>query len=102
MVTLDGTAKVLDFGLTKSVVIRGEANSEETTLVVTPLTSAGVSMGTPPYMSPEQVRGEVVDKRTDIWAFGCLLYRQPPRGGWAVLNFASSMDCSCAEPSAMR
>ena len=68
--TDDQIVKVLDFGLAKA------ASSPETSHSVT-ITSAsrdGVMLGTPAYMSPEQVRGRGVDKRSDIWAFGCVLY----------------------------
>lgn len=61
MVLPDGRAKILDFGLAK---MEGR----------TMLTSSGMSMGTVAYMSPEQARGEHVDQRTDIWAFGVVLY----------------------------
>jgi serine/threonine-protein kinase len=61
MVLPDGRAKILDFGL---------ARMEGSTM----MTTAGVSMGTVAYMSPEQARGEHVDHRTDIWAFGVVLY----------------------------
>ena len=74
-VTPEGRVKVLDFGLAKA------GRSEESgTDVLRPVTStqldtvAGQILGTPPYMSPEQTRGTEVDKRTDIWAFGCLLF----------------------------
>ena len=65
----DGTVKVLDFGLAKA--IGGELEADVTHAVTS--TFAGVVLGTPAYMSPEQARGHPVDKRTDIWAFGCVL-----------------------------
>ena len=74
MITTDGRVKVLDFGLAKALLLEPGLDSTAPTVKVAKLTETGVSMGTPPYMSPEQVRGEAVDKRTDIGAFGCLLY----------------------------
>ncbi len=69
----DGGVKVLDFGLAKPAAT---ADSVELTASPTMLdaTGAGVIMGTAAYMSPEQARGRRVDKRADIWAFGCVLY----------------------------
>jgi eukaryotic-like serine/threonine-protein kinase len=61
IVTADGTAKIVDFGLAK---LRGG----------TVLTKSGTTLGTVAYMSPEQVRGEQVDQRTDIWSLGVVLY----------------------------
>src|SRR5580765_1409669 len=75
-VTLEGVAKVLDFGLAKPSGDDG-ANADPTqspTLTVAH-TGEGVLLGTPAYMSPEQVRGKTIDKRSDIWAFGCVLYQ---------------------------
>jgi serine/threonine protein kinase len=73
--TKDGRAKILDFGLAKltQTTASDPAGSEGLTLTSSP-TMAGVVMGTAGYMSPEQVRGEVVDHRTDIFAFGAVLY----------------------------
>jgi serine/threonine-protein kinase len=65
----DGSVKVLDFGLAKAAGEVIAANSETESM-----TSPGTIMGTPGYMPPEQVRGEKVDKRADIWAFGVVLY----------------------------
>ena len=74
-ITPDGVVKVLDFGLAKSVTgdeIADEGSPDPTgTLNVT---RDGVIMGTAAYMSPEQARGQAVDKRTDIWAFGCVVF----------------------------
>ena len=72
---LDGKPKILDFGLAKAFVgepLSPADSSQSPTL--TKGTAIGVIMGTAGYMSPEQARGLVVDKRTDIWAFGCVLF----------------------------
>jgi serine/threonine-protein kinase len=72
--TADRRVKVLDFGLAKALA--GEASSGDVSKLPTDTspTGAGVILGTAPYMSPEQARGERVDHRTDVWAFGCVLY----------------------------
>jgi serine/threonine protein kinase len=72
----DGTVKVLDFGLAKAfekTPLPSDLTQSPTVLSPTP-TLAGVILGTAAYMSPEQARGKTVDKRTDVWAFGCLLF----------------------------
>ena len=71
-ITPDGIAKVLDFGLAKALV--GEDSGPSVSRASTLGTDPGVVMGTPAYMSPEQTRGRTVDRRTDIWAFGCVLF----------------------------
>jgi serine/threonine protein kinase len=72
----DGAAKVLDFGLAKALdpVATASGNSQSPTLTSPAETRVGLIMGTAAYMSPEQVRGRTVDKRADVWAFGCVLY----------------------------
>jgi eukaryotic-like serine/threonine-protein kinase len=72
-VTPAGVVKVLDFGLARVVPAKSEADSQSPTVTID-RTHEGLVMGTAPYMSPEQARGLPVDKRTDIWAFGCVLY----------------------------
>jgi serine/threonine-protein kinase len=73
--TPDGQVKVLDFGLAKA--LEGETSEEElqnSPTLSAAATRAGVLLGTAAYMSPEQARGKRVDRRADIWAFGCVLY----------------------------
>jgi len=89
----DGTVKVLDFGLAKAAALDVDiANSPTFTVAATQL---GVIVGTPVYMAPEQARGKVVDKRADIWAFGCVLYEMltgaPPFGGETVTDILAAL-----------
>jgi serine/threonine-protein kinase len=70
----DGKVKVLDFGLAKAMDSAGSRSTHSPTMMSTAMTDAGVILGTAAYMSPEQARGLPVDKRTDVWAFGCVLY----------------------------
>ena len=77
-VRTDGTVKVLDFGLAKAA---GHPETRATsaagilpTITSPAMTQAGIILGTAAYMAPEQARGHAVDRRADIWAFGCLVY----------------------------
>jgi eukaryotic-like serine/threonine-protein kinase len=76
-VRADGTVKVLDFGLAKVMEPTAPLSTsvpQSPTITTPAMTQAGVILGTAAYMSPEQARGQPIDKRTDIWAFGCVLY----------------------------
>jgi eukaryotic-like serine/threonine-protein kinase len=72
-ITPDGRVKVLDFGLARAVS-GGSSPALAHSPTITAATAGGVLLGTAAYMSPDQARGRTVDKRTDIWAFGCVLY----------------------------
>ena len=69
----DGTVKVLDFGLAR-ILAREHADHDPRGVTVTATGGLGNLIGTPAYMSPEQLRGLPVDKRADVWAFGCVLF----------------------------
>ena len=74
-VTPDGVVKVLDFGLARALdPAEGSGTAASPTITSPAMTRAGVILGTAAYMSPEQARGRVVDARTDVWAFGCVVF----------------------------
>ena len=97
LVTPDGKVKVLDFGLAKT--FEADAPSSDDPSASPTLTStgtiAGVILGTAGYMSPEQARGHPVDKRSDIWSFGCVLFEMlagaRPFGGQTVSDTLASV-----------
>jgi Tol biopolymer transport system component len=73
-VTPEGVVKVLDFGLATPIITAGDDNLTNVQPGVDAKRGAGAIMGTAAYMSPEQARGMAVDKRSDIWSFGCVLF----------------------------
>ncbi len=70
----DGTVKVLDFGLAKALPASSALAHPSSALPTAHLSESGIILGTAAYMSPEQARGQSVDKRSDVWAFGCVLF----------------------------
>ncbi len=74
VLTSDDQVKVLDFGLAKQVDVEARADASQSPTLSFGATRAGVILGTASYMSPEQVKGRPADKRSDVWAFGCVLY----------------------------
>ncbi|HUG87259.1 MAG TPA: protein kinase, partial [Actinomycetota bacterium] len=95
--TPQGSVKVLDFGLAKALEPEPGAlpDLSRSPTLSYQATRAGVILGTAAYMSPEQARGKPVDRRTDIWAFGCLLYEmlagRAPFGGETVTDVFASI-----------
>lgn len=73
-ITPEGKVKVLDFGLAKAMELPSDADMSQSPTAVGMDTRPGMIVGTVEFMSPEQARGKPVDKRTDIWAFGCILF----------------------------
>ncbi|HSF16528.1 MAG TPA: serine/threonine-protein kinase [Vicinamibacteria bacterium] len=74
-ITPQGRVKILDFGLAKaSSAEEPPTDLSQSTTFTRDATRAGVTLGTASYMSPEQAKGKLVDKRTDVWAFGCMLF----------------------------
>ena len=74
MLTKDGRVKVLDFGLAKLATSESNTDLTRAATMTTPLSDGGYVVGTVPYMAPEQVRGDAVDARTDLFALGVVLY----------------------------
>ena len=96
-VTSRGQAKILDFGLAKIDHQKPNASSNVPTAIADGLTSAGATMGTVSYMSPEQARGEITDARTDIFSFGTVLYQMatgllPFQGDTSAVVFDSILN----------
>jgi serine/threonine-protein kinase len=94
----DGTVKVLDFGLAKAmetIAAEGASLANSPTFTSPAMTAVGVILGTAAYMAPEQARGKAVDRRADVWAFGCLLYElltgAKPFGGETVTDVMSAI-----------
>jgi serine/threonine protein kinase len=102
-ITREGEVKILDFGLSKEFKRQDQDLSESQMGIVTE-TLRGTILGTPAYMSPEQVRGKPRDARTDIWSFGCILHellagRRAFRRGTLSDTIAAVVGQEAAKPS---
>jgi Tol biopolymer transport system component len=95
-ITPEGKVKVLDFGLAKALAAPslGVPDFSQSPTVTAEATEIGMVLGTAAYMSPEQARGKPVDKRTDIWAFGCVLFEALARR--KVFHGDTMSDCMMA------
>jgi serine/threonine protein kinase/tetratricopeptide (TPR) repeat protein len=106
IVDAEGNSKILDFGLAKPVApFQSDSEGESADTISRELTKAGKIIGTVSYMSPEQIRGETVDTRSDIFSFGILLYRMvtgalPFEGDTQVSTLAKILESHAESPSA--
>ena len=95
MLTREGRVKVLDFGLAKLAASDSEMDIDQAATRAIPLSGEGLVVGTVPYMSPEQIRGEEVDARSDLFALGIILYElavgQRPFGGATAADISSAI-----------
>ena len=117
-VTGDGTVKVLDFGLAKAFADPGAASAEgvanSPTFTSPAMTRIGIVLGTAAYMPPEQAKGKSIDKRADIWSFGCVLFEmltgRRAFGGESITEVLSAVtrdeprwaDLPAATPASLR
>ncbi len=104
MVTREGRVKVLDFGLARPAAVDSDLHSTQAATLAVPLSSAGLVVGTVPYMAPEQIRGEAVDARSDLFALGIILYElaagRRPFGGATSADVSSAILRDTPEPLA--
>ena len=91
MIRPDGYVKVLDFGLAKLTEQKLASDNQDLTITNTQHTLAGLLVGTPRYMSPEQARGQPADARSDIWSLGAVIYEMV--GGVPAFSGATPSDC---------
>jgi serine/threonine protein kinase/Tfp pilus assembly protein PilF len=102
MLTREGRVKVLDFGLAKLTAVDADMELTHAATLAGPLSSPGLVVGTVPYMAPEQVRGETVDARSDLFALGIILYElaagRRPFGGATSADVGSAILRDTPEP----